>query len=76
MTFILVWVLVSFDSYASGLAYSPPMQTLEVSSKDYIALLRDVLETNDRIVKQNALIVQSLTLPHLIIGPQGENNDL
>jgi hypothetical protein len=28
-TFILVWVLVSFDSYASGLAYSPPMQTLE-----------------------------------------------
>ena len=29
MTFILVWVLVSFDSYASGLAYSPPMQTLE-----------------------------------------------
>jgi hypothetical protein len=29
MTFILVWVLVSFDSYASGLVYSPPMQTLE-----------------------------------------------
>ena len=47
----------------------------QVSSKDYIALLRDVLETNDRIVKQNALIVQSLTLPHLIIRPQGENND-
>lgn len=48
----------------------------QVSSKDYIALLRDVLETNDRIVKQNALIVQSLTLPPLIIRPQGENNDL
>ena len=47
----------------------------QVSSKDYIALLRDVLETNDRIVKQNALIVQSLTLPQLIIKPQGENND-
>lgn len=29
MTFILVWVLVSFDSYASGMVYSPPMQTLE-----------------------------------------------
>ena len=29
MTFILVWVLVTFDSYASGTVYSPPMQTLE-----------------------------------------------
>ena len=47
----------------------------QLSSKDYIALLRDILEINDRIVKQNALIVQSLTLPHLIIRPQGENND-
>jgi len=47
----------------------------QVSSKDYIALLRDVLETNDRIVKQNALIVQSLTLPHLIIRPQGDGWD-
>jgi hypothetical protein len=35
--------------------------------KDLIALLRDVLETNDRIVKQNALIVQALTLPRLIV---------
>lgn len=47
----------------------------QVSSKDYIALLRDVLETNDRIVEQNALIVQSLVLPQLIIRPQGEIND-
>ena len=47
----------------------------KVSSEDYIALLRDVLETNDRIVKQNAMIVQALTLPQLIIRAQGENND-
>ena len=39
----------------------------QVSTKDYIALLRDVLETNDSIVKQNALIVQSLTLPQLFV---------
>lgn len=27
--FILAWVLVSFDSYSSGLVYSPPVETLE-----------------------------------------------
>lgn len=37
----------------------------QVPSKDFIDLLRDVLETNDRIVKQNAMIVQALTLPQL-----------
>ena len=47
----------------------------QIPNEAFIALLRDVLETNDRIVKQNALIVQSLTLPQLIIKPQGENND-
>lgn len=39
----------------------------QVPSKDFIALLRDVLETNDRIVKQNAMIVQALTLPQLFV---------
>jgi hypothetical protein len=27
--FILAWVLVSFDSYTSGMIYSPPVETLE-----------------------------------------------
>ena len=39
----------------------------QVMDKDLIALLRDVLETNDRIVRQNAMIVQSLTLPQLLV---------
>jgi hypothetical protein len=28
-TFVLAWVLVTFDSYNSGMQYSPPLQTLE-----------------------------------------------
>ena len=39
----------------------------QVIDKDLVALLRDVLETNHAIVKQNALIVQSLTLPQLFV---------
>jgi hypothetical protein len=27
--FILVWMLVSYDSYQSGMIYSPPVETLE-----------------------------------------------
>lgn len=27
--FILAWVLVSFDSYTSGMIYSPAVETLE-----------------------------------------------
>ena len=39
----------------------------QMPDKDLVALLRDVLETNHNIVKQNALIIQSLTLPKLIV---------
>jgi len=28
-TFVLAWVLVTFDSYNAGMRYSPPLQTLE-----------------------------------------------
>jgi hypothetical protein len=31
--FILAWVLVSFDSYSSGLVYSPAVETLEDCQK-------------------------------------------
>ncbi len=54
---------------------APTMKPIgeKLPNKDFIALLRDVLETNDRIVRQNAMIVQSLTLPQLLL--KGENND-
>lgn len=32
---------------------------------DFVVLLRDVLETNQAVVKQNAMIIQALTLPQL-----------
>jgi hypothetical protein len=28
-TFVLAWVLVTFDSFNSGMQYSPPLHTLE-----------------------------------------------
>lgn len=28
-TFVLAWVLVTFDGYNSGMQYSPPLHTLE-----------------------------------------------
>jgi hypothetical protein len=47
---------------------APTMKPIgeKLPNEDFIALLRDVLETNDRIVK-------SLTLPQLLL--KGENND-
>lgn len=39
----------------------------QMPNEAFIALLRDVLEINDRIVQQNAMIVQSLTLPQLLV---------
>jgi hypothetical protein len=39
----------------------------KIQHDDFTALLRDVLETNHAIVKQNALIVQALTMPRLLV---------
>lgn len=39
----------------------------QLPDKDSIALLRDILETNHAIVKQNSLIVQALALPQLLV---------
>jgi hypothetical protein len=47
-----------------------------VPAYEYIEILNKVLEMNENIVRQNSLIIQSITLPQLIIRPQGENNDL
>ena len=44
-------------------------------ANEYIEIINKVLEMNDKIVRQNSLIIQSITLPQLIIRPQGENND-
>ena len=44
-------------------------------ASEYIEILNKVLEMNEQIVRQNSLIIQSITLPKLIIKPQGENND-
>jgi hypothetical protein len=36
-------------------------------AQEYVDILKQVLEMNEAIVRQNALIVQSVTLPQLII---------
>ena len=46
-----------------------------IPANEYIELLHKVLEMNEYIVRQNSLIIQSITLPQLIIKPQGGNND-
>ena len=38
-----------------------------VPAKEYVDLLKRILEVNEQIIRQNALIVQSVTLPSLII---------
>ena len=38
----------------------------KIPHDDFTVLLRDVLETNNAIVKQNALIVQALTTPRFL----------
>lgn len=46
-----------------------------VPANEYIELLNKILEMNENIVRQNSLIIQSITLPQLIIRPQGGNNE-
>jgi len=44
---------------------NPSVQAI-VPAEKYIEILNSVLEMNQQIVKQNALIVQSVTMPTLI----------
>jgi len=43
---------------------------MDDQEKQYIEALMRVLEINQMIAKQNALIVQALTLPQLMIKPE------
>lgn len=43
---------------------------MDEQEKQYMEALMRVLEVNQMIAKQNALIVQALTLPQLIIKPE------
>ena len=43
---------------------------MEEQERQYIEALMRVLEINQMIAKQNALIVQALTLPQLMIKPE------
>ncbi len=38
-----------------------------IPAQEYVDVLKQVLEINQMLVKQNSLIVQSITLPQLII---------
>ncbi len=55
MTFILVWVLVSFDSYASGMVYSPPLQTLEDCKRLQEAAMKLFKHSQNTCVQINVL---------------------
>ena len=45
-----------------------------VPANEYIEILNKVLDMNEKLVKQNSLIIQSITLPQLMIKAQGDNN--
>ena len=45
-----------------------------VPANEYIEILNKVLDMNEKLVRQNSLIIQSITLPQLIIKAQGDNN--
>lgn len=47
---------------------------MEEQEKQYIEALMRVLEINQMIAKQNALIVQALTLPQLMIKPEDRDD--
>lgn len=46
-----------------------------VPDNKYIEILNKVLDMNEKIVRQNSLIIQSIALPQLMIKAQGDNND-
>ena len=47
---------------------------MEEQERQYIEALMRVLEINQMIAKQNALIVQAITLPHLMIKPEDRDD--
>lgn len=48
---------------------SDPNVKAILPSDEYVAILRRVLEMNEQIIKQNALVIQSVTLPQLMVRP-------
>jgi hypothetical protein len=38
-----------------------------LQAEEYVSLLRQVLDMNEQILKQNSLIVQSVTMPQLLV---------
>ena len=46
-----------------------------VPASEYIEILNKVLDMNEKMVRQNSLIIQAITMPQLMIKPQGDNND-
>lgn len=42
-----------------------------LQAAEYVDLLKRVVEMNEAIIKQNALIVQSVTLPQLLVKGDG-----
>ncbi len=47
---------------------SPTPQAI-LPADEYVDILRRVLEINEKIVKQNSLVIQSVTLPQLMVKP-------
>jgi hypothetical protein len=48
---------------------SDPIKQAILPADEYVDILRRVLEINEKIVKQNSLVIQSVTLPQLLINP-------
>jgi hypothetical protein len=47
---------------------SPTKQAI-VPAQEYVEILKRVLDMNEQIVKQNSLVIQSVTLPQLMVRP-------
>ena len=48
---------------------SDPTKQAILPADEYVDILRRVLEINEKIVKQNALVIQCVTLPQLMVKP-------
>ncbi len=48
---------------------SDPTKQAILPADEYVAILTRVLEMNEQIIKQNALVIQSVTLPQLMVRP-------
>jgi uncharacterized protein (UPF0216 family) len=47
---------------------SPTKQAI-LPAQEYVEILKRVLDMNEQIVKQNSLVIQSVTLPQLMVRP-------